>query len=210
MAAAACCAVDYTYPEERALIESRTVPSSKSKTVMLQVELFSPPRRAAAARKDAPFFVACNTPVPDKPASQPGLGRTDTPPPRPPGAPHGRASGLSRPGTPKTRYSPVIRPIGHPYAEWGPNLRPPGPSDLVAALGPPKMSPAPTLGARSPIFPSISLWAIGVWSIYIYIDISISITPLDRRCLFQGASSPTQSAVYMYRYSVGFGVLLDS
>ena len=33
-----------------------------SKTVMLQVELFSPPRRGAAPHKDAPFFVACNTP----------------------------------------------------------------------------------------------------------------------------------------------------
>ena len=88
-----------------------------SKTVMVPVELFSPPGRGAAPHKDAPLCVTCNTPVRDKPASQPGIGRTDTPPPRAPGAPHGRASGLSRPGTPKTRYSPVIRPIGHPWAE---------------------------------------------------------------------------------------------
>ena len=65
------------------MIESRTVPSSKSKTVMLQVELFSPPRRAAAARKDAPFFVACNTPVPDKPASRGSAERTPHRPARP-------------------------------------------------------------------------------------------------------------------------------
>ena len=76
-----------------------------------------PPHRAPGAPKDAPLCVAGTTPVRDKPASQPGLGRTDTPPPRAPGAPHGRASGLSRPGTPKARYSPVIRPIGHPWAE---------------------------------------------------------------------------------------------
>ena len=33
-----------------------------SKTVMLQVELFSPPRRGPGPRKDAPLFVAYNTP----------------------------------------------------------------------------------------------------------------------------------------------------
>ena len=51
-----------TRSQRRALIESRTVPSSKSKTVMVQLELFSPPRRGAAPHKDAPLFVACNTP----------------------------------------------------------------------------------------------------------------------------------------------------
>ena len=33
-----------------------------SRTRMLQLQLFSPPRRGAAPRKDAPFFVACTTP----------------------------------------------------------------------------------------------------------------------------------------------------
>ena len=47
--------------------------------------------------------------------------------------PPGRPSGPSRLGTPKTRSGPAIRPPSHPWAEWGSNLPPPAPPDLVAA-----------------------------------------------------------------------------
>ena len=76
-----------------------------------------------------PFLSGATTPVP---RSQPASGDEELPLHQHPG-PVWPTAGLSRPNTPRTRFGRLTRPSGHPNAEWGPNLPPPAPPDLVAA-----------------------------------------------------------------------------
>ena len=103
--------------------------------VHCEVRQASNKSQVGGAQKPTYLFLYCG-PQGEKPA--PALGATDTPPqhPRRP-APAGPTSGPSRPTSPKTRSGPVLRPPGHPWAEWGP-LFPPLPpliSQLVLKNG---------------------------------------------------------------------------